>query len=981
MAWSIAQVLVSLLLTAQSPAVRQASNDDEPGAKVGERPYELDWAQRQAPDHPPLLGFDDLSGWRTAGFDGAEAQLYRSRQQWCFARYSAEAVYSGVSDKSRFVIAPPQPIPIPGEFTAVDLWVRGNNWVFAKTPATPPVTIVVLILDAYSREWKVPLGLVNFDYWFQMHANIPNARAIALPASFAGIQVSGCSAAKPARLFFDALSFYGIQYPSLQFAPIPTKLPWPTTPDTIRPTCKETVKTDSEQAPGEWAWTAVDSRDSIRWRYHPGDGSLSDLTVEIGGRAFQPCWTGGLAFPVPGGEAKPGVNGLRANLMGTHLEGGDTLVAQWSLRAGSLALPYRYVIDLKGKSLVVDISTNQGVASRLDIGQAKGLRDAKAIVVPYLTYYDGGPKIVCSRAGKPIFLSALLDWYNSDASQWFGLPAKTGVEGVAYNGGATYLPSTAGRRNPVRERLFLTASGDVQEVLPNIPNPPCDTGPIARECVYRNIGFLYQNKLLTQYKALGIDKFIVCHHGIGWQALGESFTLRDRPAPSIGQERMAAYGAFVRGLGYRFGTYTNYVDYAPVNGNWRQDDVALAPSGQWQRAWPRCYTLKPLRAVEYEALYAPRIHQLYGTTAQYLDVHTAFPPWIKTDYDARIPGAAMFRTTFNAYARLLWNESPAHDGPVISEGGAHWLYAGIVDGNYGQFGRTPPFPAPFAVPHFIDFDLLKMHPKMTDVGMGMPVMYYGKTGDWTSDHKRLSPFSDRFLAATIAFGHIGFLTEEWEIGGTLKSYYLLQALQQRYAMIPVEDIRYFNGQALVDSSTALATDAYLRQQIYVRYAGGLETWTNLSFDDEWTVTVDGRDYRLPPSGFVARKPGDILEYSAEIDGARHDLVDCDAYLYLDSRDHPAHTKNLAVDGIVAVKREGANAWRMIPAGWCDAATISKQWLRGDPTARFSAQGYDVDGKAVGPAQVSETPSAVTVKPLADPTVVNYRLEAKSATGG
>ena len=39
------------------------------------------------------------------------------------------------------------------------------------------------------------------------------------------------------------------------------------------------------------------------------------------------------------------------------------------------------------------------------------------------------------------------------------------------NNGVEYVPKTDGKRNPVREKLFINVSKDVIEVLPTIDNP------------------------------------------------------------------------------------------------------------------------------------------------------------------------------------------------------------------------------------------------------------------------------------------------------------------------------------------------------------------------------------------------------------------------------------------------------------------------------------------------------------------------------
>jgi len=46
--------------------------------KVGQRPYELDWANRVQDHCPPLVDFEDLSGW-TVQCQNAEAQFERTR--------------------------------------------------------------------------------------------------------------------------------------------------------------------------------------------------------------------------------------------------------------------------------------------------------------------------------------------------------------------------------------------------------------------------------------------------------------------------------------------------------------------------------------------------------------------------------------------------------------------------------------------------------------------------------------------------------------------------------------------------------------------------------------------------------------------------------------------------------------------------------------------------------------------------------------
>lgn len=969
---------------ATAEEVYPALNQDPEGAPVGARPYELNWAGRHEPAHPQLVDFEELEGWRTHCFNGAKATLMRSQQELIYGEYTARVEYLGETAASRFVIEPPEPIAIPVDFTAVNLWVRGNTWSFMPVQSNAMVGINVLVEDAVGRGFRIPMDPNNHDYWFLSHRTCvsPKGDSIAYeamdgndgrivhPAKFTGIEVIGVSNRKIERLHFDALQFYIIEYPPLEFDPIPEELPWPTTPDTILPSLKTPVSIEVEMTKMQFRWQ-VSGDEDIRFEYTPKTGLLSDLQVSAGGQAFYPCWGGGITFELAGATVRPGDEGVTTALAEFVVAPGGCR-AVWELAYQGEKVRYGYRFEVKNKSMLIEVNAEGRAATRLDIGGAKGLAGPKLAYFPYLTYGDDWPKTVCSEGPEgPVFLWAACDYYNSDASELFGAPMLRLPDTTLYTGGSLYIPTTAGLRNSLRDRIFVNISKDVQETLPDIPNPDSTTLQIAREYLWQNIGHAHQNESLSRYKAYGIDKFIACHHEVGWREGGESFTLRDKPADSIGADRLAEYSAFVRGLGYRFGTYTNYTDFAPVNANWDEDAVCLNPDGTWKRAWPRCYTLKPLRAAEFEAYYAPRINALYGTNAQYCDVHTAFKPWTHTDYDARTPGAGMFKMQFNAYARLLYNESFAHQGPVFSEGNYHWFYAGIVDGNYATI---LPYGDGWKIEPLVDFDLMKMHTKMTDFGMGFGEMYYGLNSTWwRAEASRHNPWFDRFTAATVAFGHIGFLTYEWGFEATLKGYYQLQALQQRYATVPVREIRYHDGEGLLDTSAAILSDAYKRRHIFVEYENGLRVWVNLSRSLDWPIERDGIQYLLPPTGYLAARPGDILTYSAVLDGHRHELVECADYLYLDSRDAFVRTGTLAASGAVAVKPESGTAWEIIPATRADEVSIHRAWLGQDARMHFGAEALNEAGDVIGNAEVRIGGDWITVMPLDREDLVKYRL--------
>jgi len=162
--------------------------------------------------------------------------------------------------------------------------------------------------------------------------------------------------------------------------------------------------------------------------------------------------------------------------------------------------------------------------------------------------------------------------------------------------------------------------------------------------------FEKEHERSRRLRAYGIEKLIQCNHEIAWRDNADSFTLRIHAAPKKGgDEALKKYVERQKSLGWRSGLYTNYTDFAPVNENWDENKVQLETNREWRRAWPRCYALKPSRAVEFDARYAPLIKKTYDSDSAYTDVHTAVAPWHYCDYDARVPGAGTFAATIYAY--------------------------------------------------------------------------------------------------------------------------------------------------------------------------------------------------------------------------------------------------------------------------------------------------------------------------------------------
>lgn len=980
--------------------------------QIGKRPYEMVWANRTSDTHPALVDFENLDGW-TVECVSAAATLTRSREQQLWGQYVAKLVYRGTGPKAAVTLRPPKPIAVSWPFDCLNLWAYGNNWAWVPDRTTPQVEIAALLRGKSGQSLRIPLGRVNWQEWWVMHRKLSKEQLELLGggAVLEGIQVSGGRNKDDRVLYFDNLACYQEKLAPLTYEkrPLrgiqpfpgqttgtntgPGKLPFPTREETILPDNLTSEFTTQLEQQGDTFIFHYRGKDGhLAYRYRPATGTLGDVTVQWDGRGerFQPMAGGGLRFwsektktDVPADKIEP--SGCRHE--------GDTVVSTWRCTFGRNTAEGRqtaevvYTLRLMQKSLVIDVKCPGGMVSEFQIGRAVGVENPRLVTLPYLTGGQQRPAVlVTGPADKPLFTFAIVDHCRSNASQlWFvNAIAK---DGVAYNGGSRYQPKTDGRRNDCFERLFLTVSPRFEEVLPNIPNPRSPWMHVAGERLWRAHGASNREHDYARWKEVaryGMTKIVITDHETGWRDGGESFTFRTKAAPGRGGDASQAdYSRKIRALGFRYGIYNNYTDYAPVNEFWNEDWVSRLPDGQWRTAWARCYNPKPSRAVEMEAKLAPVIQQKFQLDTAYCDVHTAVTPWAYCDFDARVPGAGTFAATFYAYGEIMLHQKKTWNGPVYSEGNNHWYYCGLTDGNYGQDQVARLAENPWLV----DFDLRKMHPLCCNFGMGSPDMFYVDRRTHDKRPKDPDVWLDRFLAATLAFGHTGFFVLDGGMTNAVRSYFNLQQVHARYAQETAVDIRYADEQGhLLDTSAAVATGAYKRSQIMTRYSNGMVVAVNGHPTETWKLA--GKDFsgsdahrptantsakwqacpaviELPPNGWCAKdvRTSQLEAHSSIVDGHRADYVDSPAYTYSDGRGRFTRFPKAASDGqMIAHRRaEGTRAEdtvEVIPVGKCATFGVAV----GGRSA--TAVALDVEGKPLGPVETRLSRGLVYVTPKA-----------------
>jgi len=870
---------------------------------AGERPYEMVRANRTQDDHAALVPFTDVEGWRVET-NNAEARFERSQDLLLFGDAVAKLTYRATGKNPRVTLSPPSPIAITNVFDAVTCWIYGNNHSYAPDPKTPPVEIALRFAGSDGQAFSVNLASVHFKEWFLCHRRLTadQMARVAKGAKLLSLSVSNGRNADNRTLYFNSLAVFTETFAPLAFAPRsqrgavifpacspgantgPGVLPFPDTPLTVIPRDSvPSVIRVAKSSSGHYLLVRDGEDGRLEVRLPSKAGDWDDLAMRWNdSKEWVPvCSGGGFYFAPQAGQtalSRATAENVRITTDGKSVTYAGQLVA--SNRTSTVEIRFHLV----GKSLVMDMQADGGQIAEVRFGATKGFKDPRPITLPYYTYGFSDslarPAVLVSgTADGPLFFMAHIDWTQSNASAPWAENRRLD-DAVASNGGTRYNTKTDGLRNPCFERFVLTLSPKFEDVLPNIPNPASPWKHVTGTHVWRAYGAGDRASDAEYWRTIhrwGMTQVIVTDHETGWRDGNESFTFRTEPAPKKGgDEGQYRYARIMQDeLGFVYGPYNNFTDFAPINGFWNIDLISRTSDNQLQQAWERCYAPKPARAVEFCERLAPVIQQKFHFSTAYCDVHTAVTPWSRVDYDARVPGAGTFAAVFYAYGEIMLLQKAAWNGPVYSEGNNHFPYCGLTDGNYGQDQNYRPSENPWIV----DFDLRKMHDLCCNFGMGDPSMFYPRH----SMPKDADVARDRFLAATVAFGHPGFLIHG--LAGELRSYYMLQALASLYTQSSADTIRYADAQGqLHDASAALANGCYTRSQVVTRYANGCLTAANGSTAERLRATVAGMPLDLPPNGYWGRSADSAVRvFSGEVNGHRADLSVSPDYTYIDGR--------------------------------------------------------------------------------------------------
>lgn len=624
----------------------------------------------------------------------------------------------------------------------------------------------------------------------------------------------------------------------------------------------------------------------------PIDGEVGKATVSLTDRTAAFVWKGvvgtfryqwtpsksdndgalGTASLVSNLGTTPLASGARIKWIAEpHLVGsevarkGDRVTARQTYRVANQIAHLTIAASLVRRSLVFEVTCDKPLIESFDGGSWGPAMFRKQVSVPY---YTGQ---VTYLPAENLFVNSFLDWTQSNASNQDGTSA-------------SYFPLTDGARNTLHDRVVFAASEHVVGAFPAIPNKP---SPFIRELGGRMVLDIWGGQFrdisngLTQLADYGIRDGVAIIHD--WQRSGYDNALPAHyPAAANygGEDAMRGLVQTGKWLGYRVALHENYVDYYPNYERFSEADVSLDSSGKRVLAWYQpgtkiqSFAVQPNATLRLAGEQSPEIHKRYETNANYLDVHSAVPPWFHVDYRAGELGAGRFSRVFQAHRDLWAYERTTHGGPVFGEGNTHWFWSGLLDGVEAQFGSGWPWAQGLSAPLMVDFDLMRMHPLIASHGMG----YYERWWD-NQTWGTLPPISvlDQYRTQEVVYGHAPFL------GGAVWNRLpyawmesnLVSPVAAAYAGQHVANIEYLVAGKWVDADTAAKLGEW--QTVRVTYANGLVVIGNCSGS---TFGVAG--VTLPKHSWAASGAG-ITAWSGQKAGKWADYVETATSVFANAR--------------------------------------------------------------------------------------------------
>ena len=855
------------------------------------------------------LDQDGIDGWKVSGCDSA-IDTTDLTKLWG----EKVARVSFTKEGANINVTAPKPIAIPADSDGLEIWLFGPAGKgFGSKPR-----ISILLADANGKSHRIFATGCGSRWdakrWWGTAA-IVFPKDLERPLQLRGFALHKLVLKGEEDFFcFDQINAFQLGKFDI---PDTTKmdLGFPTTPDTILPTSAAPgSKNAIVQEGASWLLTYTGKDAKVTYRYTPKSGALTDLTATYNdGKPFWPAIHGGPRAKVGDVEFFPGAT-IQPTLKSCKVID-DRLVAEWRWEKEGKSLEFTYRLAVQGKSIVVEASSSQLDITNFDAGVVSGVAKPQLFAMTYLNNRWNYPRLLAT----PDFLaSAFCDWYTSNASYCiegtpsFGLQGADVIDATSARimGGTAYFRKTDGKLNPLYERFIFTVSAELDDILPNIPNPVSKFRDEMSRLVGHTRAYVLQGSpnhadqelaFWTKMKAYGIvDLYLHLHSGLFRTPLENNRTTLEMQASMSngGDATVLKLVDGLRSLFPRIGVYQDNRIIAPNDPQFDYGLVSRSASGQFVEGWDGCFRPKPSVMLTLSQAFFPKFLDRFHFNAEYLDELTNAPPWADVDFDAEAPGAGTFSRVIRDYGAVALQHRRLFNGPIWSEGCAAFFWAGLLDTNYAVSNDTK-----LGLPLIVDFKLRKILPLETFNG-----------ADWPLLHNR---DVDCLIATEIAEGNIGhlFTADRYQQGLAaridmtlldrfLKSYFMIRQVQEQFCASPVAEIKYFVDGKLMSASEMLRAGKTSQNRIYARYENGLETWVNRAAEGNWTIEVDGEEFVLPPSGHYANRPDVLLQYSILVDGRRVDYSQGSQYTYVNGGGVPFTFPEITAAGPYLLRKRG-----------------------------------------------------------------------------
>ena len=407
---------------------------------AGERPYEMVWANRTQDDHPALVPFTDVTGWRVEATDAA-ARFERSQEVLLFGDAVAKLTYRATGKSPCVTLYPPEPVAITKAFDAVTCWIYGNNHSYASDPKTPPVNIALTFEDSAGKPFSISLDTIHFKEWFLCHRRLDATLLprVANGGKLLSISVTHGRNTEERAIYLNSLAVFTETLSPLTFIPRPQRgvhlfpdctpgvntgpgtLPFPDTPLTIIPRdSAPSVTRVAKSSRGRYLLIrdGEDGRLAVSLPSKAGDWDDLAMRWTDTGDWTPVCLNGGLFFAPEDGGSVP----LRAtNEEVVVTSDGKSVTYTGRLSTSTHTSNVKLRFQLIGKSLIIDLEAHGGHVQDARFGATRGFVNPRLVTLPYYTYgYADGlarPAVIVSgTTDAPLFFMAHIDWTQSNAS-------------------------------------------------------------------------------------------------------------------------------------------------------------------------------------------------------------------------------------------------------------------------------------------------------------------------------------------------------------------------------------------------------------------------------------------------------------------------------------------------------------------------------------------------------------------------------------